>query len=101
MLLYKNRCPFVLQFRTFRCLLNFKYTKSLQITGPSGTCRRPAVPINGERIVENNNKFLKVGEAVIFRCDEKYALVGSSRSVCQENGEMSSDIPKCKRGEVI
>ena len=58
------------------------------------TCREPDAPQYGRR---TGNVFT-AGSSVSFSCDVGYKIVGTSRLVCQNNGQWDNRVPRCIGG---
>lgn len=43
------------------------------------------------------NGFYKPGSVAKYRCNRRYRLIGSKKSLCQDNGEWDGFIAKCVR----
>ena len=55
------------------------------------TCGNPGAPVHGHSM---GNVF-NYGSSIIFSCDTGYELQGTKTTLCQANGQWSSNIPLC------
>lgn len=56
-------------------------------------CKSPLPPKNGR--VEGNGPF-HAGDMVQISCQPNYMMEGHPMIVCQQDGEWSGEVPKCK-----
>lgn len=58
------------------------------------TCQ-PLIPPSDGRLLQGSGYF-KAGDYVEFSCDPGFQMMGSSLSVCLENGSWSQSVPQCE-----
>uniref|UniRef100_A0A667Y9T0 C3/C5 convertase n=1 Tax=Myripristis murdjan TaxID=586833 RepID=A0A667Y9T0_9TELE len=75
------------------CLPNGKWSGPTPICShdTSDHCADPGIPPGGTR----TGNIFGIGDKVVYGCNDKMFLVGSSKRVCQENGQWTGTEPTC------
>uniref|UniRef100_A0A672PB97 C3/C5 convertase n=1 Tax=Sinocyclocheilus grahami TaxID=75366 RepID=A0A672PB97_SINGR len=74
------------------CQANGKWSGGTPVCGRnSDNCPDPGVPAGCTR---EGHRF-NIDDKVMYRCENKWTLIGSKERVCQENGQWSGTEPQC------
>lgn len=74
------------------CLKNGQWSGELTICDSNSThCPHPGTPINA---IKTGNSYDE-GDAITYKCNSGFFLLGSSTRVCQPNGSWTGEQPKC------
>ena len=76
-------------------LVRRRYSQYLLTLFLEVNCGNPGVPTHGEVLHPRAPTYDYMSD-LVFSCDRKYTLVGSSTITCQDTGEWSAPIPNCE-----
>lgn len=60
------------------------------------TCKKPTEISNGRISTRLDREFPKIADTIEYTCDPNYKLIGNKSILCQNDGEYSSDPPRCE-----